>query len=320
MFTKNTYTLTALALLLLGARVHAQNINAYRFWYDHDISAATLVTVPGTPVLNLNTALSGSGLGKGLHVLGIQFRDNNNVWSVAVEEPFARIDDQITAYQYWFDTDVANAQTTTVAGAGTLDLSANIPTGALFPGQHTITMRFKDGFGNWSVEQTKAFAKSGANLTAWQYWFDDNVTALVETAAGPNATINVAQSIDASGLSNGVHNITWRMKDSMGNWSVPVSQDFDLVLGITEIPGIDRLLLFPNPANERLTLRVDASTAQALRIDVLDATGRTVLLPVQRTFSGGAVEELTISELAPGTYHVRVSNATGTRDVPFVKQ
>jgi hypothetical protein len=310
----------AFGAILCGSLAAAQNIDAYRFWYDGDIASATTTTVTAVPVLTLNTTLPASGSGKGLHVLSIQFRDSNGAWSIAVEEPFARVDDQITGYQFWFDRDLANVQNVTLTGAPVQTLSASVPTGGLTPGQHSITMRFQDGLGNWSVEQTQWFAKSGAQLTAWQYWFDDNVAALVETNAGPGGTLNVATSIDASALAAGAHEVTWRMKDALGNWSVPVVEGFDLMLGVPDLPGVDRVLLMPNPAENELVLRIDAASVQILSIEVFDATGRTIIVPASMSFSGTMARSIDVGALTPGTYHLRLTGVRGSTVLPFVKR
>lgn len=225
----------------------------------------------------------------------------------------------IDAYRYWIDDDAAAATTVTVPSTPVLALATTLPTSALTVGSHKVSMHFRDTNGAWSVITETYFTKSGAPLSAWQYWFDDNVAALVETPVAPGAVINVLADIDASALAPGMHNLTWRMRDAMGNWSVPVSQDFDLFTVIDEVPDLGRVLLFPNPASERAVIRFEDPVADLL-YDVVDAAGR-VVIPVQRaTVASRGTLEMSIEGWPSGTYQLRLTGNNGVRVVPFVKQ
>ncbi|HRH70558.1 MAG TPA: T9SS type A sorting domain-containing protein [Flavobacteriales bacterium] len=72
------------------------------------------------------------------------------------------------------------------------------------------------------------------------------------------------------------------------------------------------LLLFPNPADDRLYIRVPRSYTNAT-VEVLDATGRSVLLErTGGTSIGEAVLQLNVLGLAPGHYTVRSRDLTGS--------
>lgn len=79
-------------------------------------------------------------------------------------------------------------------------------------------------------------------------------------------------------------------------------------------------LLFPNPVNDQLSLRVDAAMAKDLSIEVLDASGRTVQALGAWNVQGTAHRSWDASFLAPGRYLLRISSDDRTMQMPFVKQ
>ncbi len=226
---------------------------------------------------------------------------------------------QINAYRYWIDGNTAASTLVTTAATPTLHLNTALPTASLPIGQHRIALQFRDANGVWSTPTERYFTKSGAPMATWQYWFDDNVAARVDVPVTATAQVQVAAAIDASDLSNGPHTITWWMKDAMGNWSTPVSQDFDVVTGIDEVPGLDRVTVFPNPAEGQVHLRLDALAPTDLQYDVVDATGRMVVQRQRVVAQGTVVKDIAVAEWSPGVYHIRLIGERGVRSMAFVK-
>lgn len=308
----------ALAALLASTSLAAQTIDAYRYWIDGDAANATTNTASGT-VFTLGTPIPTNTLDPGFHTITLQFRDSNGAWSAPVERYFTKSGEGITAYRYWFDNDVANAVNTTVTSTNTFNLSSAIGTNGLSVGIHKVSMAFRNGDGSWSTIVERYFSKTGADLTAWQYWFDDNVAQLVETNVGPNTTVNVTADLDGSALPWGDHTLTWRMRDALGNWSVPVVQDFYLFTGIEELPGLQQVMLFPNPADDAVRLRFDGDHVE-LSMDVVDATGRTVIGTQRVDVQGTAVRTIDLSALTAGSYHVRLQGENGVHTLPLIKR
>jgi hypothetical protein len=73
-----------------------------------------------------------------------------------------------------------------------------------------------------------------------------------------------------------------------------------------EIPSAAALLLYPNPANEMITIQWDSVLPGAL-VTVLDALGREVM----RTTFTGAGGVLPVDGLADGNYVLNVLNGDG---------
>ena len=87
-----------------------------------------------------------------------------------------------------------------------------------------------------------------------------------------------------------------------------------------ELPGVESVLLFPNPAVSELWLRIDASADQDLNVEVLDASGRVVKQAIRVVVARSNTMPMDISDLASGRYQVRLNGVQGTASLPFVKQ
>ncbi|MFZ1618239.1 MAG: T9SS type A sorting domain-containing protein, partial [Flavobacteriales bacterium] len=131
--------------------------------------------------------------------------------------------------------------------------------------------------------------------------------------------LNVTTLIDASLLGDGPHTITLRSTDAIGNWSVPLTQAFDVTVGITEIPGLESVVLMPNPAVDQVQLHFDARTAVDLTYDVIDASGRSVRGMERVSISASALRTIDVSKFAPGVYQLRLIGANGMKCMPFIK-
>ncbi len=224
----------------------------------------------------------------------------------------------VNAYRYWFDDDATTVVSTAVAGGQQYTLN-NVDAGALPAGYHRITLQFRDSNNAWGVPATSLFYRNSGNLTAYQYWYDDDVSTLTETTVGLTNLIDITTLVDASALVNGSHTITLRTKDQQNGFSVPITYGFDVVTGIAELPGVERVVLFPNPALHQITLRVDASSSQDLRVAVLDATGRVVRVEEKWNVSGTALLSWDLNDLASGSYVMHISKGEDQLALPFVK-
>ena len=72
---------------------------------------------------------------------------------------------------------------------------------------------------------------------------------------------------------------------------------------LTDKPALN---LFPNPAANFIYLGWQATKPMAVEIEVLDIQGRTQLHQTKGQVIGSNVERLTLSELLPGNYFVRI--------------
>lgn len=81
--------------------------------------------------------------------------------------------------------------------------------------------------------------------------------------------------------------------------------------------GITQVTVFPNPANDYVTINPGINEA---RLTVYDATGRTYTLPVLYKHNRNMpITELDIRSLLPGLYFIRATLFSGTVSLKFIK-
>ncbi|MEA1873436.1 MAG: T9SS type A sorting domain-containing protein [Bacteroidota bacterium] len=141
---------------------------------------------------------------------------------------------QINAYQYWFNEDFNTATTVTITPEQTLNFQTDIDASQLNTGVHIFYLRFKDDNGLWSSPQAQFIyrflsqsAAPGANkIVEYQYWFDAGFDAAVNQTVTASQNYQMLTDIDASAITPGVHLFYIRHKDDLGQWSSPVAQFF----------------------------------------------------------------------------------------------
>lgn len=309
---------TATMLLLIG-RAEAQNITAYRYWFNDDI--ANLVNVPITATPNMNTSISfnSAALPVGYHLVTVQFKDADAHWSSPYTSVFSQKGGTVTALQYWFDDATASAILHPITPTANLDLSVALDASALPLGLHHMTLRGKDDRGQWSVPYTTMITRGGGRITGYEYWIDDQVDDRVMNTIGPADVVDLISDLPLN-TSPGDYTFTIRFRDEAEGWSVPVTTTVAVYVGIEELPGVSSILLFPNPVQDQLTLRLDASISASYDVSILDATGRVVAAPTNWQVAGLTHRSWDTASLAPGTYTIRITNGDRAAHLPFIKQ
>lgn len=140
---------------------------------------------------------------------------------------------QINAYQYWFNDDFDAATTVALAPGQTVNLQTDIDASLLTPGVHVFYIRFKDDNGLWSSPQAQFIYRlssqnsgTGNNIVEYQYWFNSDFDAAVNQTVAASQNYQMLTDMDASALTAGVHIFYIRHKDDRGQWSSPVAQFF----------------------------------------------------------------------------------------------
>ncbi|MDI3521123.1 MAG: hypothetical protein PWR04_1111 [Anaerophaga sp.] len=225
-------------LSVLG--ISQNNISTYQYWFDDNFSGAISNTVVPEQNFNLNSDIDASGLNTGVHLFYIRFKDENALWSCPLAQFIYKIPEQntgistneIAAYQYWFDDDYNNAVNQPVTPAQDFVLLGDIDAGSLSTGVHVFYIRYKDSRGQWSSPLAQFIYKipeqntgiSANEITAYQYWFDDDYNNAVNQPVTPVQDFELLRDIDAGALSSGIHAFYIRYKDSRGQWSSPIAQ------------------------------------------------------------------------------------------------
>lgn len=311
--------LVVCALLLMAAGVQAQNLTGYRYWFNDDLTTMMVVDIVPTPVLDTELTLNSASLPTGHHLVTIQFRDADGHWSAPWTTTFAQRGTAVSALEYWFNDDPASTVTTNLTPGTAPQYAGALNTSAMPLGFHTITLRAVDSRGVRSVPYTVQFSRNGGAITGYEYWIDDAIADRMSGSIGPDGTVDLIASLPVP-TTEGDHLFTIRFRDAEGGWSVPLSRTFSFVVGIDEIPGLSNYLLYPNPASADITLRVDATEHRMVDVDVLDASGRTVVRSGSWSVDGTAHRAWDVSGLAPGRYVLRLMSGDRVMQIPFVKQ
>jgi hypothetical protein len=310
--------LSAVFGLLLCA-TQAQNITGYRYWFDDAIADLVTVTLSPIPVVDAQFSMNSAGLSTGHHTVTVQFRDADAHWSSPYTSVFSQKGGTITALQYWFGDAAASASLLNVTPAAEIDLTASLDASDLPLGLHNVTIRGLDERGEWSVPYTTTMTRGGGAITGYEYWIDDQVNDRITNPIGPATVVDLVSDLPLN-TPPGDHSFTIRFHDEAEGWSVPITMTVAVYVGIEELPGVNSLLVFPNPVQGQLTLRVDAHAFTDMEVSLIDATGRIVEAPTNWSVTGLAHRTWDTSAFPAGMYTIRIGSSDRAITLPFIKQ
>ena len=101
--------------------------------------------------------------------------------------------------------------------------------------------------------------------------------------------------------------------DNLNIYPGPISE-----LGIDESDGISPISLFPNPSEGWMQLQFSTQSAQKVRIDLVDLTGKIIQTHGIQSEVGKNSVIIGSESLVSGMYFVRVHTASGTENLPCV--
>jgi hypothetical protein len=313
---RNVFLLPAFAAM---CSVQAQQIDGYRYWFDDNAASAVTTGVGATTELTLAATWPTGNMEPGYHKVSVQVRDSNGDWSVPRTQYFTRGNHVITGYRFWLNDNVGSITTGSIGPNMVVDLNSLIDPGTLPKDFNTLTIQFSEADGEWSVPQTSMFVKGTGEVNGYEYWIDDAIASSTTGSIGPNTVVDLIADLP-TGVPAGAHFFTIRFSGANGTWSVPLTTEFSSTVSIEELPGISDLLLFPNPIDDQLALRLTSSEGKQLQVAVLDATGRVVRGEENWSVSGTATRFWDLSDLASGVYSVRLAEGNRRSTIPFVKR
>lgn len=296
----------------------AQQIDGYRYWFDDNVVSAVTTSVGATSELMLAANWPTGAMEPGYHRVTFQVRDSNGDWSVPRTQYFIRGNHVITGYRFWVNDNVANITTGSIGPNMVVNLNSLIDPGTLPKDYNTITIQFNEADGEWSAPLTSVFVKNAGEVNGYEYWIDDNIADSYTSSIGPAGVVDLIADLP-TGVPAGTHFFTIRFSSTNGTWSVPLTTQFESFVGIDELPGISELLLFPNPVTDALGVRLNTTEARQLDLQLLDAQGRVVRSLSSWSVDGSAYRNWDISDLASGSYLLRISDGSGVANLPFVK-
>jgi hypothetical protein len=204
-------------------------IAAEYFWdTDPGIGLANAIIVGGVPSdsINFSQSISTIGLTAGNHILYLRTKKNDGKWSLS-EPRIITVNPAIIAGEYFWDTDPGPgfANPITIAGLPTdsVNFTQSISTTGLASGIHRLYVRTKKNDGKWSLSEPRTVNIISAIVAAEYFWDTDPGIGLASSIAIsglPTDSVNLSQSISTTGLTNGLHRLYVRTKDSNGKWSI----------------------------------------------------------------------------------------------------
>jgi hypothetical protein len=82
---------------------------------------------------------------------------------------------------------------------------------------------------------------------------------------------------------------------------------------------ITNLIVYPNPANNNLTVKFNVENSANVNISVVDLTGKVIFNSSNNRFAGINAEEINVSSFVNGVYFVKLTTGDYTSTVKFVK-
>lgn len=229
------------------------------YFIDNDpgLGNATPIAFMPSPYVNLQANLDLSSVNAGLHRLYIRAKDADGKWSVLHSKPLYVSNDttlgqNIARIEYSFDSLATAGSGTPLSITPSQDVSftGNINLASIAPGLHRLYFRAKDMAGKWSSVHSKPiyvnqFSEPGATpaITRIEYSFDSIGTAgnglPLSLTSAPDVTVN--QNIDLSAISNGLHRLYFRAKDTTGKWSSVHSKPLYISTSLSASTPITRI-------------------------------------------------------------------------------
>lgn len=205
------------------SRPNAENCVLY---FDGDTSTRQTLSIKNGSV---NSDIDVSKMTDGLHTAHVIIKGSEGKWSVPYQQAFIKITKPaspgLLLAEYYFDSKYA-PNMMQKAEDGTL--SADVDVSTLTDGLHTINIRYLSTDGRWSTPYSQCFMKMPdihiATADSVEYYFDNNASVRHSLALTDNSEI--ISEIPTDSLSEGLHVIGMRFKDSDGRWSAPYSQCF----------------------------------------------------------------------------------------------
>ena len=215
------------------------NIVQAEYFFDTDPGFGAATAVPAfsaSMTIDVNELINVSALPLGTHILGVRVLDSNNDWSIAQYVPFlvtassAIIGSSVSGAEYYFDSDPGQGLATSISltAAQNIDINELIPTGPLSLGLHSLNIRVRSEFGEWSIPEmtlifvTPTSAVLVSDIDLVEYFFDTDpgygLGSQIPVAAIQNLAIS--ELLPTSTLTPGMHLLHIRVRNIFGEWSL----------------------------------------------------------------------------------------------------
>ena len=198
-----------LLFCVVASRLSAQQMYAYRYWFDSDISQAQ---VNQSATAQFSLELDVSDLSDGMHQLNVQVTDTSGRYSPARTALFWKqkpLNVSSFKARYWFDDDAQMIESTTTSGLQMIDVSS------LPVGMHTFNYQVAGDNGIYSPARTALFWK--INQTKQVYTSKCFINdSLYHTQQVPAVSELMQLTFDVSNMPYGMHSLRVQIDNEQG--------------------------------------------------------------------------------------------------------
>lgn len=240
------------------------NVVKLEYFYDTDPGFGNGTDVPITQAQNLSNIVFNANvtsLATGIHTLYIRSKDAQGKWSETQQLYFAKVQSllgnpntitNIVKAEYFYNNDPGFGNGTDIPLTAANDINGlvvNANVMSLPTGLHTLYVRTKDAQGKWSITSMFQFSRIQgvspnpnqlSKINKAEYFYDNDPGFGLGTDIPVSASYNISSlnfNADVSLLSNGVHTLYARTRDSLGQWSITVNYTFAKVQALAANPN-----------------------------------------------------------------------------------
>jgi hypothetical protein len=134
--------------------------------------------------------------------------------------------------------------------------------------------------------------------------FDNPIISIIQSAT--KTTYTLTQNLSP------LKTYYWRMRafsDGLmadtSDWSAPWSFVTVNTQGLEE-PGSTSFSIYPNPANEKITIKAIVLEAKTIQVSLVDIVGKTLLTSEEKLSSGTNIKEIPLNNINKGVYILRI--------------
>jgi len=254
----------------------SNELTVLNYWFDDNYDDVFSTVLYSTALANLDFSVNTNSLSSGLHVVNFQVVDANENSTAVQSSFFNKVSNSdvssslIVGYEYWYDNDYSAKVFNAIDPAVSVDISALISTGDVSEGLHSLNMRSLDSKGRLSSTLSSFFYQDNKSssvavpITQFEYWFDFDTSNIFIWNTAPEIDLTFVESLDASMLTEGLHLLSFRFKDSRDIWSAVFTESFmvstalpcNTPLGLNATPSINSALLNWSVVPDALGYRV----------------------------------------------------------------
>jgi hypothetical protein len=286
-------------LAMLPALISSQNLVQAEYFFDTDPGYGRGIKMNFAPTkeVNLGANLYTGLLSPGFHTLYYRFKDDSTGWghtftkNIFINEPVKKV----VQSEYFFDTDPGFGKGIKMNFASTenVNLGANLYTGLLSPGFHSLKYRFKDEKGWGMTYHHNLYKPAIPKIARVIYAFNNSAEKMTIEIANPVHAVNSDFQLDVTSLAAGNHTLYLWVQNTQGVLSDTVILPIELMVNGLQSSPKPEVGIFPNPASDRVSFTDGIEVDEVI---LCDMQGKVV-----STFKG-TISHFAVNTLPNGSY------------------